>query len=144
VSKGKISKRKLAKKKRRKKARKEKALLTNTQDCHHLFYYRKDYKTKILRELREFYYCKLYVPKDTLHKTLHAMVKNVPVPKEVNAREVLRHLRLLESQGAISSQDGFEKRVDIIAALLDCVEQPTADALRVQAKIAHEFKKPST
>ena len=110
-------------------------------DCHHIFYCRKSYKTKTLRDLRELPYCKVYIPKDTVHKTLHALVRCVPAPKEVNAKGAMYQLRLLEEYGAISPQDSLEKRVEVLAALFDCVEQPTADALREQARIVHEHKK---
>jgi len=140
-----LSKRKLAKKKRRRKARKAKLQVRNHLDCHHIFYYRKDYKTKTLRELRELPYCKVYLPKDTIHKAIHALVPCVPVPKEVNAREIIRHIGFLEEYKAIGSADSFEKRIETLASLFDCIEQPTADALRAQAIIVHELSpKPST
>lgn len=95
--------------------------------------------------MREFHYCKVYIPKDTLHKRIHAQVPTVPVPKTVNALAALTQLRLLEQAGAISDDDNIEKRLMVLAALFDCVEQPTADAFREQQRIAHEFytKKPS-
>lgn len=51
---------------------------------------------------------------------------------------------MLEQAGAISDDDNIEKRLMVLAALFDCVEQPTADAFRKQQQIAHEFynKKP--
>ncbi len=57
----------------------------------------------------------------------------------------LNQLMMLEQSGAISDDDDIEKRLMILAALFDCVEQPTADAFRKQQQVAHEFytKKPS-
>lgn len=68
----------------------------------------------------------------------------VPIPRDINALRALEQLRLLERYGAISDEDNIERRLEILAALFDCVEQPTADAFRKQAKIVHDFyTKPS-
>ena len=63
----------------------------------------------------------------------------MPVPKDINALRALEQLRLLERYGAISDSDSFERRLQLLAALFDCTEQPTADAFRRQAKIVRDF-----
>lgn len=80
-----------------------------------------------------------------MHKLLHAEVPLVPFPRSINALSALNQLMMLEQSGAISDDDNIEKRLMILAALFDCVEQPTADAFRKQQQVAHEFynKKPS-
>ena len=144
VSRGRLSKRKLkrkAKRRRRRLKSKVDARRQSRVDCHHFFYQRKDYKTSTLKELREHSYCKVYITKDTTHKTIHALLKAVPVPKEANAKAAIRQLNHLFEFGAVGLNDAPEKRLAILAALFDCVEQPTANALRVQAAIIHKFTK---
>ena len=67
----------------------------------------------------------------------------MPVPKTINAINALAQLRKLEEQGAISEQDSLLKRLKVLIALFDCIEQPTADALKAQLEVAREFYKKS-
>ena len=134
---------------KRKKSRKAKRKVNNDyktnkiiKDLHHIFYQGRYYKKcTALHELRDYWYCKIYIPKNTLHKKIHHEIEDVPAPKEVNAKNALRQLKMLESYGAISNDDNLERRLLILSALFDCVEQPTADALYEQLYIAREFYK---
>lgn len=83
------------------------------------------------------------IPRSTLHRQIHERIKNVPVPKTINAINALAQLRKLEEQGAISEQDSLLKRLKVLIALFDCIEQPTADALKAQLEVAREFYKKS-
>lgn len=109
--------------------------LSRYNDTHHLFFPRKDYKTPSLKALREFPYCKVTLPKKTTHRTVHIILDGVPAPRGVNAAEALNQLKWLTEKGAISLSDPPSKRLEILAALFDCVDQPTADVLRQQADI---------
>lgn len=51
------------------------------------------------------------------------------------------HLEYLEKYGAIGPDDPIEKRLTVLIALFECIEQPTADALKEQLRLVHEFKK---
>lgn len=116
------------------------------KDVHHLCYYKKDWRKSFgASKLREFWYCRMPIPKDTLHRRIHTLVPYVPVPKSVNALAALEQLRSLERYDAIHDTDPIERRLMLLIALFDCVEQPTADAFRAQLEIAREFyiKKPS-
>lgn len=130
---------------RRKKHRRKEVRRRSDKDQHHLCYQKKFWrKSPGTQRLRDFHYCKVYIPRDTLHKRIHALVPIVPVPKDINALAALTQLRLLEQAGAISDEDNIERRLMLLAALFDCIEQPTADAFREQSKIVQEFyKKPS-
>lgn len=56
-------------------------------------------------------------------------------------RIVLEQLGYLEKYGAISESDPVERRLQLLASLFDCIEQPTADAFRKQLQVVREFKK---
>lgn len=112
------------------------------KDCHHFFFCRKDFGGKAKGKLRQHWYAKAYIPKDTLHRKIHEALSHVPVPKESSITFALDQMEMLESYGAIHGYDSFEKRLKLWIALFDCIEQPTADALRVQLEIANRFYKP--
>lgn len=124
---------------RKKRKKKTGLLLRNKLDVHHLCYQGRNWKRGALRLLREHPYCKVIVPKDTLHREIHLFVWDIPAPKEENAREALRQLNLLQEYGAISDKDPLEKRLLLLTALFESIEQPTANAFKMQRKIVHEF-----
>ena len=93
-----------------------------------------------MAELRNFHYCIVLIPRDTLHRYIHEEIATIHPPKPINAKEALNHLRLLEQHGAINDGDDIEKRLKILIALFDCVELSTTDGLRQQLKIVREFK----
>ena len=86
----------------------------------------------------------MQIPRDSLHRQIHTIVKLIPPPKPLNAKEALWHLNMLLKNGGINENDKLEKRLSVLIALFDCVEQPTADALRKQLEVVHKFyNKPS-
>lgn len=108
-------------------------------DRHHLLFQRRNYHGA-LAELRSYPYCVVSIPKDSLHRMIHESVHNVPTPKPANAREVLQELRTLYRYGGIKDTDDIEKRLVVLIALFDIIEQPTCDALKKQLAIVQEYK----
>ena len=130
----------MAKKKRRKSKKRNYKL----EDSHHILYQKRHWGRSCLKELRDYNYCIIDIPRDTLHRQIHEWLGDIPAPSDYSAKEALRNIRLLEKQGAIDNSDPLEKRLKILIALFDCIEQPTADALKKQLDIVYEFyKKPS-
>lgn len=85
----------------------------------------------------------MLIPRASLHQQIHEWVSDIPAPREVSAREALKNLRLLEEYGAISETDPIEKRLLVLIALFDSIEQPTADGFRKQLYVVREYlKKP--
>ena len=121
----------MAKLKKHKKHRKRKIirLETSTLNRHHLLWMRKMWNSGSLRELREFYYCKVNIPRDTIHKEIHERVPFVPTPTPKYAKFVLNELKHLDEVGAITDEDSVEKRLSVLLCYFDCIEQKTADAL---------------
>lgn len=91
------------------------------------------------KALRDHWYLKVIVPKYTLHSEIHRRVSCIPVPRGQSAREAYEQLMMLEHYGALAHYDTMEKRLELLIALFDCVEQPTAEAFRKQLQIAREF-----
>ena len=132
----------MAKKKHKKRKTKRKApRITNAYDRHHLLWIAKEWSHGELRKLRYHHYCIIPMHRDTIHRFIHARMSYIPPPHETTAKFVLQQLIELEEFGAISAGDPIEKRLKVLAALFDCWEQPTADALRKQLRIVREFYK---
>ena len=73
-----------------------------------------------------------------LHNTIHAKMRDIPVPRQVSAERALKQLELLEFYHAIGPEDDILKRLEILASLFDCSNQPTADAFRKQIIVVCE------
>ena len=132
----------MAKKKKRLRKRKRKHNVTNNaRDRHHLCYQSRKWQRGNLRLLRDYWYCKISIPRDTLHRKIHLELSDIPAPKDSSAKSALEQLEQLEAFSVISEFDSLERRLDLLAALFDCSDQATADAFREQLRIVREFKK---
>ena len=133
----------MAKKKQRSKRRRKKQPrpASNLRDRHHLCYQRNKWARGNLRLLRDYWYCRVSIPRDTLHKKLHLGVPDIPTPRDSSAKSALKQLEMLEQYSAISEYDSIERRLELLATLFDCSDQPTADAFRRQLDIVREFRK---
>lgn len=109
-------------------------------DKHHLLWQRRYWNNGYTKELRNYWYCVVDMPKDTLHPRIHESISHIPVPSGVSAREVLQSLRTLESYGIISENDCIVKRLAILIALFKFIEQPTVDALWKQLEVVRDYK----
>mgnify|MGYP003318534447 CR=1 FL=1 len=79
------------------------------------------------------------IPKNTLHHEIHKYVREVPLPTATAANEALKQLAMLDSVGVLHDEDPIEKRLRLLAALFDCIAQPTANALYKQLDIVYRF-----
>ena len=127
--------------KRRKKPKNRRIECPYIKDCHHILWQKNKWTQGSIRRLRDHHYCKIYIPRNTLHYFIHQSMVEIPVPREMDAKAALWHLQYLEDKGGISDKDPFEKRLLVLIALFDCASQPTADALRKQLEIVREFNK---
>ena len=130
----------MAKKRPRKKKRKPRVSI-HARDRHHLCYQRNKWQRGNLRRLRDYWYCKVSIPRDTLHKEIHLALPDIPTPSDTSAKNALEQLEFLEKYSAISEYDSIERRLELLASLFDCSGQETADAFREQIKVIHEYKK---
>lgn len=131
----------MAKKKRRYNKRRKTHRTISAYDHHHLLWTKARWSGGALGELRLHWYCIVLIPRETLHRHIHSNICFIPVISQNSARYALNQLRMLEKAGALHEEDSIEKRLNVLAALFDCVEQETADALRKQLQIVHEYNK---
>ena len=130
------------KKKQTKKRKKKRAPIGNARDTHHLCYTRNSWGRGNLRKLRDYWYCKINIQRDTLHRKIHLELPAIPPPKDSSAKDALFQLEMLERFSAISEYDYIERRLELLASLFDCSDQETADAFRKQIQIVREWKSP--
>lgn len=104
-------------------------------DTHHLLWYKKDYSKGWAKRLRDHWYCRVDIPRDTLHREIHNQVGYVPVPRVFIIKDALFQLNLLERFGGISPNDPIEKRLQVLMALFDCCEPATYNALLKQLDV---------
>ena len=125
--------------------RKERRLaVAGGKDTHHLCYQRRNWRNEALVALRDYWYCKAEIPKNTLHRRIHSIITTVPAPKAANAKSALEQLRSLERYEVIHEEDTIERKLEVLIALFDAIEQPTADAFKKQLDIVRKFySKPS-
>ena len=126
----------------KKKKKKHKSWFGSEYDTHHIFFTRVGYNGPFANKLRTYWYCIVEIPKGTLHHMIHEKVRYVPVPRNSTISDVLEELAKLESYDAIGPDDSIEKRLKVLISLFDCVDQPTADALKKQLEIVTGYNKP--
>ena len=111
-------------------------------DNHHIFYTRVSWNQALPNKLRTHWYCIVDIPKGTIHHRIHEKVRYIPVPRNSTITDVLEELGKLQSYGAIHPDDSIEKRLKVLIGLFDCVDQPTADALKKQLEVVTGDDKP--
>lgn len=107
-------------------------------DTHHLLWYKREYNKGWAKRIRDHWYCRVGIPRDTLHRKIHCEVAHIPVPKVFVIKDALYQLELLERFGGISRDDPIEKRLQVLMALFDCVEPKTYEALKKQYEVCKQ------
>ena len=108
-------------------------------DVHHLLWTGRKWGCGYLASLRQYWYCKIAIPRDTLHHYIHENIASIPTPRPQSAKDALEQLKYLERYGAIHDEDSIEKRLELLIALFECIEPRTTEALRRELQIVHEF-----
>lgn len=122
-------------------SRKKKKRNKSPFDRHHIFWIRSEWSKGNFNKLRLHPYCIVPMHRETIHRYIHNHLAFIPLPKSCSVEYALYQLETLEQYGVISQDDSVERRLSILIALFECADQPTADALKEQLKLIHEFKK---
>lgn len=109
------------------------------QDVHHLCWPKKKWCRGYLKALRDHWYLKVTIPKQTLHAKIHHLIKGIPLPSGWAAKEAYKQIVNLEHYSAIHNYDTVEKRLELLISLFSCCSQPTADALTEELNIVRKF-----
>ena len=82
----------------------------------------------------------MYIPRNTLHREIHANLGTILAPDEGAARDVLRRLKLYDDGGVLDYFDPLETRLKLLADLFERYGAlDTAAAMRKQLHIAKCF-----
>lgn len=109
-------------------------------DIHHLCFMKRCWNRTYAKALRQFHYCTISLPKNTIHRIIHENMVEVPVPREIAAKSVYEQLLILDQYNVLHDNDPIEKRLILLAELFDYIAQPTADGFREQLSIIQRFK----
>lgn len=108
-------------------------------DVHHLLWTGRKWGYGYLASLRQYWYCKIEIKRDTLHRYIHENISMIPTPRPQSAKDALSQLQYLDKYGALHNDDTIEKRLELLIALFECVEPRTANGLKRELEIVHEF-----
>lgn len=113
-------------------------------DVHHLCFPRKKWSNGYAKAIRNYWYFMVLIPRRTLHANIHKELRSIPCPSGQSAAMAYDHIRLMDKYGALSLDDPIEKRLNLLIGVFDCIEQPTANALRRELEIIRKYEqKPS-
>ena len=135
----------MAKKKKRRRKRhsnRQKSEKTrNANDRHHILWQRNKWSQGYVYKLRDHPYCKILIPRETLHRHIHLEMIGIPVPSQDSAKIALDRIGCLAERGLISYDDSFEKRLQVLIVLFEGYEPETTDALIKQLNLVREYIK---
>ena len=123
----------------KRKHRKSKHFDPNRKDWHHILYQKRYYCTGYAKRLREPPYCGAYIPQMTLHRQIHEVLSNVPLPDGKYCKIAYDAIVNWLEAGYISLNDPIEKRIDTLIKcfIVNCPK--TAKALLKQKEIVARF-----
>lgn len=110
-------------------------------DTHHLLWPRHIWRCGHMKELRNFWYLNVEVPKNSLHGLIHSQMSGIFPASQESAQSVLNALRLIESYGSLNKEDPIQKRLSLLIALFDSIENATAADLAEQLEIVQTYYK---
>lgn len=113
----------------------------NVKDNHHLLWvstiWNKQYYARLLRN---YWYCQIYIPKNTLHKSIHEEIRGgLSLPSDTTCRAVYNKLLEMEKLGELSSKDPIGYRLKLLISLFGNNDPATVKGLRKQLNIAAKF-----
>ena len=124
---------------KRKRKRRRHLPIIGGNDTHHIFWYRKDWSSGYAKKLREHWYSKATIPRDTLHKRIHEEVSHIPVPSSELCKATYLQICMLEERGVIHLVDPLDQRLKLFIWCLDNGDSPSAEALRKQLAVVEAF-----
>ena len=124
------------KKKSKKKKRK---VISSRENAHHLLWQRKHWNIGYIHKLREHWYMRVEIPKDTLHRYIHENMEEIPTPNAVSAKIMLEMLDLLEERGFITPYDDIEKRLAVLLELTPYNEFCMRVAVKKQLRLVRNY-----
>lgn len=111
-------------------------------DWHHILFQRRHWQQGYAKALREHWYMGKYIPRDTLHRTIHSKIHDVPTPHGRECKKAFEELCRRERDGSINKNDSIEKRINFLIEMWqedNC--EATIAILNWQKQIVQKFYK---
>lgn len=109
-------------------------------DWHHILFQHKHWQQGYAKALREHPYMGKYIPQDTLHRTIHSKIHDIPTPNGRECRKAYEELCRMEREGLISPYDTLEQRIDFLLRVWEndgC--EATLAMLKWQKQVVEKF-----
>ena len=126
----------------KKKKKKNRKVISSCDNIHHLLWQRKHWNCGYLHQLREHWYMRVPIHKDTLHKYIHENMDEIPLLKPISAKVILGVLDLMEERGYITPEDDIERRLYVLIELIPYGEYETRLALKKQLRLVRNYDDP--
>lgn len=109
-------------------------------DYHHLLYQKNHWKVGYAKLLREHPYMGKMIPKQTLHRAIHAKIHDVPTPNGCDCKRAYFEILRLEQEGLIDVEhDHIEKRLDVLINIWRDTCPATVAILEWQKQVVQKF-----
>ena len=109
-------------------------------NCHHCLWIGKKWNAgHYSRMLRNYWYFKVYIPANTIHKLIHQEMVEIPVPSEDVCRMVYYDILAMENRGEITPEDPIWERLQLLIDQIGDNCPTTTYALSKQVQILKEF-----
>ena len=113
--------------------------IRNSRDCHHLLFQRKHWNNGWAKLLREHWYFKIMIPRDTLHASIHSKIHDIPTPNGSLLKETYNELLRREKLGFISEKDSYPERINFLIELWEEKCPATVAILFWQKEVISKF-----
>lgn len=111
----------------------------NIRDVHHILYQDRHWTKPWEKRLRNHEYCKISIPRDTLHHAIHEFVGDVPAPGDQACKIAYEAIESWLRAGYISLNDPLQARAEALRKCFAAKYPATAAALAKQVEIAKAY-----
>lgn len=108
-------------------------------DYHHILFQKKHWARGYAHTLREHPYCGEYIPKATLHRTIHSKIHDVPTPNSDVCRKAVEKLNEWLEIGRISLEDRLDVKIQVLADIFRDTCPATTAILDWQREVVSKF-----
>jgi len=91
--------------------------------------------------LRNYWYCGAYIPQNTLHRTIHSKLHDIPVPNGRDCKRAYEELVRRERDGLIANTDPPALRLDFLIEMFKDKCPATTAMLEWQRSIIEKHYK---
>lgn len=111
------------------------------RDVHHILWQKRHWDKGWSKRLREHPYCKIEIPRDTLHHQIHQVVNDIPVPNGEACKAAYIAIESWLEGGVCSMDDNLSRRIEVIEMCFKAKYPVTYKALEKQKNVVDNYYK---